>query len=110
MSTTKIIPTVMMVLMLMTNIHPLAQDKSRIKPARSVVRSQHRAIADYCEKNGGFISLSDLAAQKSDWVEPISTNYRGYTVYEILPLPLWLRNCLIQQPQRQKVAQRVFEY
>src|ERR1041384_6033261 len=44
-----------------------------------------RAIADYCEKNGGFISLSDLAAQRSEWVEPISTNYRGYTVYEIPP-------------------------
>ena len=44
-----------------------------------------RAIADYCEKNGGFISLADLAAQKSEWVEPISTNYRGYTVYELPP-------------------------
>jgi gamma-glutamyltranspeptidase/glutathione hydrolase len=44
-----------------------------------------RRIADYCEKNGGFISLADLAAQKSEWVEPISTNYRGYTVYEIPP-------------------------
>ena len=44
-----------------------------------------RAIADYCEKNGGFISLADLAAQKSEWVEPISTNYRGYMVYEIPP-------------------------
>ncbi|HEY0763746.1 MAG TPA: gamma-glutamyltransferase [Pyrinomonadaceae bacterium] len=44
-----------------------------------------RAIADYCAKNGGFISLADMAAQKSDWVEPISTTYRGYTVYEIPP-------------------------
>jgi len=44
-----------------------------------------RAIASYCEKNGCFISLADLAAQKSEWVEPISTNYRGYTVYEIPP-------------------------
>jgi gamma-glutamyltranspeptidase/glutathione hydrolase len=44
-----------------------------------------RAIVDYCEKNGGFISLADLAVQKSDWVEPISTDYRGYTVYEIPP-------------------------
>ena len=43
------------------------------------------AIADYCEKNGGFVSLADLAAQKSEWVDPISTNYRGYTVYEIPP-------------------------
>ena len=44
-----------------------------------------KAIAEYCEKNGGFISLADLAAQRSEWVEPISTNYRGYTVYEIPP-------------------------
>ncbi|MGH9881503.1 MAG: gamma-glutamyltransferase, partial [Pyrinomonadaceae bacterium] len=44
-----------------------------------------RSVADYCRKNGGFISMQDLAAQKSEWVEPISTNYRGYTVYEIPP-------------------------
>src|SRR5215213_10746409 len=44
-----------------------------------------RSSADYCEKNGGFISMADLAAQKSEWVDPISTNYRGYTVYEIPP-------------------------
>jgi len=44
-----------------------------------------RSIADYCQKNGGFISMEDLAEQKSEWVEPISTNYRGYTVYEIPP-------------------------
>jgi gamma-glutamyltranspeptidase/glutathione hydrolase len=44
-----------------------------------------KAIADYCEKNGGFISLADMAAHKSEWVEPISTTYRGYTVYEIPP-------------------------
>ena len=44
-----------------------------------------KAIVDYCEKNGGYLSLADLAAQKSEWVEPISTNYRGYTVYEIPP-------------------------
>lgn len=44
-----------------------------------------KAIADYCAKNGGFITLDDLAATKHDWVDPISTNYRGYTVYEIPP-------------------------
>jgi gamma-glutamyltranspeptidase / glutathione hydrolase len=44
-----------------------------------------KAIADYFQKNGGFITLDDLAAQKSEWVEPISTDYRGYTVYEIPP-------------------------
>jgi gamma-glutamyltranspeptidase/glutathione hydrolase len=44
-----------------------------------------RSIVDYCQKNGGFISIQDLAAHKSEWVDPISTNYRGYTVYEIPP-------------------------
>jgi gamma-glutamyltranspeptidase/glutathione hydrolase len=44
-----------------------------------------RAIVDYCKKNGGFISMEDLAATKSDWVDLISTDYRGYTVYEIPP-------------------------
>ncbi len=44
-----------------------------------------KAIVDYCQKNGGFITMEDLAATKSDWVEPISIDYRGYTVYEIPP-------------------------
>ena len=44
-----------------------------------------RAIVDYSQKNGGFLSMRDFAEHKSDWVEPISTNYRGYTVYECPP-------------------------
>lgn len=44
-----------------------------------------RSIADYMKENGGFITVEDLAATKSEWVEPISTNYRGYQVYEIPP-------------------------
>jgi gamma-glutamyltranspeptidase/glutathione hydrolase len=44
-----------------------------------------RRIVEYFKNNGGFISLDDLAATKSDWVEPISTEYRGYRVYEIPP-------------------------
>jgi gamma-glutamyltranspeptidase/glutathione hydrolase len=44
-----------------------------------------QAIADYMKANGGFITMEDLAATKSDWVQPISTNYRGYQVYEIPP-------------------------
>ena len=44
-----------------------------------------KAIVDYCAKNGGFLTMEDLAATKHDWVEPISTNYRGYTVYQIPP-------------------------
>jgi gamma-glutamyltranspeptidase/glutathione hydrolase len=44
-----------------------------------------RAIVDYCQKNGGFLSMRDFAEHRSEWVEPISTNYRGYTVYECPP-------------------------
>jgi gamma-glutamyltranspeptidase / glutathione hydrolase len=44
-----------------------------------------RAIVDYCQKNGGFLSMEDFASQRSEWVEPISTTYRGYTLYEIPP-------------------------
>jgi gamma-glutamyltranspeptidase/glutathione hydrolase len=44
-----------------------------------------RAIVDYCQQNGGFLTMEDFAAQKSEWVEPISTTYRGHTLYEIPP-------------------------
>jgi gamma-glutamyltranspeptidase / glutathione hydrolase len=44
-----------------------------------------KAIVDYCAKNGGFLSMQDFEAQKSEWVQPISTTYRGYTVYELPP-------------------------
>jgi gamma-glutamyltranspeptidase / glutathione hydrolase len=44
-----------------------------------------RAIVDYCQKQGGFLSMEDFAAQKSEWVEPISTTYRGHTLYELPP-------------------------
>lgn len=34
---------------------------------------------------GGFLSLKDLAQHTDTWIEPISTNYRGYDVYELPP-------------------------
>ncbi len=44
-----------------------------------------RAIVDYCQKNGGFLTMEDFAAHQSTWVEPISTTYRGHTLYEFPP-------------------------
>jgi gamma-glutamyltranspeptidase/glutathione hydrolase len=44
-----------------------------------------RAIVEHCQKNGGFLSMEDFASQKSTWVEPISTTYRGYTLHELPP-------------------------
>ncbi|SEA28824.1 gamma-glutamyltransferase 2. Threonine peptidase. MEROPS family T03 [Microbulbifer marinus] len=44
-----------------------------------------KEIAAYMKENGGFLSYEDLASHKSDWVEPVSTNYRGYDVWELPP-------------------------
>jgi len=44
-----------------------------------------RTISDYMQENGGFLSYEDLAAHRSEWVEPVSVNYRGYDVWELPP-------------------------
>ncbi len=44
-----------------------------------------RQVVDYCQKNGGFLSMRDMAEHRSEWVEPISTTYRGYSIYECPP-------------------------
>jgi gamma-glutamyltranspeptidase/glutathione hydrolase len=42
-------------------------------------------IADYVKAQGGFLAYEDLAAHKGEWVEPVSTSYRGYDVWELPP-------------------------
>jgi gamma-glutamyltranspeptidase/glutathione hydrolase len=44
-----------------------------------------RVIGDFMKENGGFLSYEDMAAHKSEWVEPQSVNYRGYDVWELPP-------------------------
>lgn len=44
-----------------------------------------KEIARYIKEQGGFLSYEDLASHKSEWVKPISTNYRGYDVWELPP-------------------------
>jgi len=44
-----------------------------------------RTIDRYMREQGGFLSYDDLAAHHSEWVEPVSTNYRGYDVWELPP-------------------------
>ncbi len=44
-----------------------------------------KTIADYIQSQGGFLSVEDLAAHKGEWVEPISTTYRGVRVWELPP-------------------------
>jgi len=42
-------------------------------------------IAAAVREQGGFVTAADLAAHRSDWVEPVSVNYRGYEVWELPP-------------------------
>lgn len=42
-------------------------------------------IDAFCAANGCFLRKADLAAHKSEWVEPISVNYRGYDVWQLPP-------------------------
>ncbi|MFH1965591.1 MAG: gamma-glutamyltransferase [Acidobacteriota bacterium] len=44
-----------------------------------------RTIDEYSKKNGCFLRYEDLASHTSTWVEPESTNYRGYDVWELPP-------------------------
>lgn len=44
-----------------------------------------KAIDNYMQKNGGFLSYKDLADHASTWVDPVSTTYRGYKVWELPP-------------------------
>ncbi len=44
-----------------------------------------KAIVEYMQRNGGFLSMKDMEDHTSDWVEPVSTNYRGYDVWELPP-------------------------
>jgi len=44
-----------------------------------------RAIDAYMAEQGGLLTYDDLAAHESEWVTPVSTNYRGWDVYELPP-------------------------
>ncbi len=44
-----------------------------------------RRIDAHMKRAGGFLSYEDLAAHHSEWVEPVSVNYRGYDVWELPP-------------------------
>lgn len=42
-------------------------------------------IVKFANAQGGLHTRQDFAAHTSTWVEPISTTYRGHTVYELPP-------------------------
>ena len=44
-----------------------------------------RTIADFIQSQGGYLSISDFEQHRSQWVDPVSINYRGYDVWELPP-------------------------
>jgi gamma-glutamyltranspeptidase/glutathione hydrolase len=44
-----------------------------------------QTIGAYIKEQGGFLSAEDLAAHQGEWVAPISTTYRGVTLWELPP-------------------------
>ena len=42
-------------------------------------------IANFIQDQGGFLSYNDLKNHKSEWIDPVSTNYRGYDIWELPP-------------------------
>jgi len=44
-----------------------------------------KTIVEYMKEQGGFLSMKDFRDHTSEWVEPVSTNYRGYDIWELPP-------------------------
>ncbi len=44
-----------------------------------------RTIDRFMKANGGYLRYEDLKKHTSEWVDPVSTNYRGYDVWELPP-------------------------
>jgi gamma-glutamyltranspeptidase/glutathione hydrolase len=42
-------------------------------------------IDKFMRENGGFLRKADFEKHTSTWVDPVSTNYRGYAVFELPP-------------------------
>src|SRR6266496_2706155 len=42
-------------------------------------------IDNFMQANGGFLRKTDFEKHTSTWVDPVSTNYRGYDVFELPP-------------------------
>src|SRR6202011_1813292 len=44
-----------------------------------------KALVKTSERLGGKMSLADLSEFESEWVQPVSTEYHGWKVYELPP-------------------------
>ena len=44
-----------------------------------------KTIAKFMKEQGGFLSVEDFSEYKPEWIDPVSTNYRGYDIWELPP-------------------------
>ena len=44
-----------------------------------------QTISEFVIEQGGFLSYEDLENHSSEWIKPVSTNYRGYDIWELPP-------------------------
>lgn len=42
-------------------------------------------ITRYMQENRGFLTMRDMEEHTSEWVHPVSVNYRGYDIWELPP-------------------------
>ncbi len=62
--------------------YSLLAEKGRDEFYRGTIAA---TIDRFCRENGGYLRLKDLENHSSTWVEPVSTTYRGYQVWELPP-------------------------
>ena len=44
-----------------------------------------QTISEFIVEQGGFLTVDDLESYKPEWIKPVSSNYRGYDVWELPP-------------------------
>ncbi len=76
------------------NVGELFHFKAAARGLRAIAETKGRAfyegeiaeaLVKFSNQHGGALTLQDLAQYRPEWVEPISQNYRGYTLNEIPP-------------------------
>jgi gamma-glutamyltranspeptidase/glutathione hydrolase len=66
----------------LAHTYQLLADRGRDGFYRGEIADQ---IDAFMRANGGWLRKADFEKHTSTWVEPLSTNYRGYDVYELPP-------------------------
>ena len=44
-----------------------------------------QTISEFITEQGGFLSVEDLKSYEPEWINPVSSNYRGFDVWELPP-------------------------